>query len=325
MLKRALRKPSILYILAGAFVVGLTIGTWYMFSFRPPLNFPSNRAVSISDGMSVAEIAENLENEGIINSKLSFTNFVLLLKLESNVVGGQYYFEKPVNVFEVARRVTRGEYNMDQLRTTIPEGSSVKEIAAIVKKNYPLFNDALFISTATVREGYLFPDTYLLGADARPEKIIGLLTATFNKKIQEQKIADAIQAFGRPLKDVVTMASILEGEARQTHTRQIVAGILWERMRVGMPLQVDATFKYINGKTTEDLTLDDLKIDSPYNTYVYRGLPPTPISNPGLDSIMAAVTPIKTKYLYFLTDDDGNMHYAETFEQHQINQNRYLD
>nr|MDQ3014960.1 endolytic transglycosylase MltG [bacterium] len=89
-------------------------------------------------------------------------------------------------------------------------------------------------------------------------------------------------------------------------------------------LQVDATFKYINGKTTEDLTLDDLKIDSPYNTYVYRGLTPTPISNPGLDSIMAAVTPIKTKYLYFLTDNDGNMHYAETFEQHQIHQNRYL-
>lgn len=325
MLKRALRKPIILYMLAGALIALLFVIVWYLFSFRPPLNFPVNRAVAISDGQSLSEIGRQLEEQDIINSRISFVNFVLLLKHENKVVGGQYYFERPVNVFEVARRVSQGQYNMDQLRTTIPEGSSVKEIAAIVKKNYPLFNDALFISTATVREGYLFPDTYLFGADARPEKIVGLLTSTFNKKIQEKAISDAIEAFGRPLKDVITMASILEGEARQTHTRKVVAGILWERIRVGMPLQVDATFKYINGKSTKDLTLDDLKIDSPYNTYVYRGLPPTPISNPGLDSIMAAVTPVKTKYLYFLTDDDGNMHYAETFEQHQINQNRYLD
>jgi UPF0755 protein len=103
-----------------------------------------------------------------------------------------------------------------------------------------------------------------------------------------------------------------------------VAGILWNRITQKLPLQVDATFKYINGKTTATLTLADLQIDSPYNTYVYRGLPPTPINNPGLDAINAALHPIQTKYIYFLTGTDGAMHYAVTFDEHKKNKERYL-
>ncbi len=247
------------------------------------------------------------------------------LRYEHKVVGGQYYFDHPLTVFQVARRVTNGEYNMDQLKTTIPEGSSVADIAAIIKKNYPQFEDARFIELAKEREGYLFPDTYVFGANVKPEKIVSVMTSTFDQKIQQQEIAEAIEQFGRPLKEVITMASILEGEARQTRTRQIVSGILWERLRMGMLLQVDATFKYINGKTTQDLTTSDLKIDSPYNTYIYKGLPPTPISNPGLDALLSAVSPISTKYIYFLTGKDGNMYYAQTLEDHERNKKRYLD
>ena len=120
------------------------------------------------------------------------------------------------------------------------------------------------------------------------------------------------------------MASILENEARLYESRQIVAGILWKRISLKIALQVDAAFKYINGKTTEDLTLDDLKINSPYNTYNRLGLPPTPISNPGLLAIKAAVNPIKTQYLYFLSDKSGNMNYAITLEEHAENKWKYL-
>jgi len=121
------------------------------------------------------------------------------------------------------------------------------------------------------------------------------------------------------------MASILEGEALTTSDRKLVAGVLWRRLEIGMPLQVDATFSYVNGKTTFELTLDDLKIDSPYNTYKYKGLPPTPINNPGLNSINAALYPTKTKYLYFLSGNDGKMHYARTFEEHKRNRQLYLN
>jgi UPF0755 protein len=320
-----LRKPLSLYVLAGSGVLLMIFLNWYFFTYRAPHDFPINQAIGIANGASISEIAYGLRRDNVIHSSFWFTTLVLLLEHENNVVSGQYYFDHPLTLLQVIDRVTSGEYNMDQLKTTIPEGSTVAEIAAIVKKNYPSFDDKQFIELATEREGYLFPDTYLFGADVRSEKIVAMLTSTFNTKIQQPEITDKVEQFGKPMKEVITMASILEGEARQTRTRRIVSGILWERLKRDMPLQVDATFKYINGKTTADLTLDDLKIDSPYNTYLYKGLPPTPVSNPGLDSISAAITPIQTRYLYFLTGRDGNMYYAETLEEHAENKRRYLD
>jgi len=123
--------------------------------------------------------------------------------------------------------------------------------------------------------------------------------------------------------DIITMASILEGEAKTTADREIVAGILWKRLTLGMPLQVDSTFMYINGKNTYQLSAADLKIDSPYNTYIYTGLPPTPIDNPGLDSITSAITPTTTNYLYFFSGRDGTMHYAVTYADHLKNIAKY--
>jgi UPF0755 protein len=319
-------KNKRVYYSAGGIMAFLVLALlWYVFSYRPPMSFPTGHIVAVSEGQTLSEIAKSLKRDHVIYSPFWFTNFVLLLKHENKVVGGQYYFDHPATVYEVARRLTQGDYDVDQLKTTIPEGSSIMDIAAILKKNYPSFDTEKFMSLAREREGYLFPDTYYFGADARPEKIVQIMTSTFNKKILDKTLAAEIEAFGRPLKEVITMASILEGEARQTRTRQIVAGILWERIRVGMPLQVDTAFRYVNGKTTKDLSLEDLKIDSPYNTYVYRGLPPTPISNPGLEAIHAAVSPIATDYFYFLTDKDGNMHYAATHEEHEYNKDRYLN
>jgi UPF0755 protein len=134
----------------------------------------------------------------------------------------------------------------------------------------------------------------------------------------------AIASSTRPLDEIIKMASIVETEARMEKTRRVVAGILWERIRRGMPLQVDVSFRYINGKTTRNLTVSDLKIDSPYNSYIYKGLPPTPIANPGLEAILASANPIKTDYLYFLTGKDNVMYYARTFEEHVVNTELYL-
>ncbi len=120
------------------------------------------------------------------------------------------------------------------------------------------------------------------------------------------------------------MASILEDEANTLEDKRIIAGILWKRLKLKMPLQVDSTLRYTTGKSSGELTKADLSANNPYNTYVNKGLPPTPISNPGLDSIRAAITPTNTSYLYFLSDKNGNMHYAETFEEHKQNRINYL-
>ena len=139
------------------------------------------------------------------------------------------------------------------------------------------------------------------------------------------KAQDAIKKSGRTQDEILTMASILEKEASKIKDRQQIAGVLWHRIDVGMPLQVDAVFPYIIGKNTFELTREDLAVDSPYNTYKYKGLPPGPIGNPGLDSILAAATPIKSKYVFFLSDKQGNFHYAVTYAQHLVNKAKYLD
>ena len=179
-----------------------------------------------------------------------------------------------------------------------------------------------FIAKAKSLEGYLFPDTYIFQTNTGVYTVIEAMQANYNRKIAT--VEDKIKASGKTESDIIKMASIVEEEGRTTETRQIVAGILWKRLALSMPLQVDSSFKYINGKTTATLTTADLKIDSPYNTYLYKGLPPTPICNPGLDSIIAVLSPIKTDYLYFLTDKDGVMHYAKTFDEHVANKQKYL-
>jgi UPF0755 protein len=120
------------------------------------------------------------------------------------------------------------------------------------------------------------------------------------------------------------MASLVEEEARTLETRRTIAGILWKRLKLGMPLQVDAVFPYIIGKNTYELSIGDLALDSPYNTYKYAGLPPAPITNPGLDAMLAAVTPTDSPYLYYLSDRNGKMHYARTHDGHLANKAAYL-
>ena len=174
---------------------------------------------------------------------------------------------------------------------------------------------------AQEKEGYLFPDTYFISPAIKPEDLIEKMSINFNEKIPN---ISGISTTTYKFEDVIIMASILEREARTMESRRIIAGILWKRLKIGMPLQVDSSFLYINGKGTFELTLDDLKTDSPHNTYKYKGLPVGPIGNPGEDSIFAAIHPIETKYLYFLTGHDGKMYYGKTFDEHKKNKAKYL-
>ena len=297
-------------------------GGLYFFYFRAPSDFPKGTIVTIKSGETVRGVAEAFESAHLVRSGLWLTNFVILVGNEARVTEGDYFFPETESVYSIAQRITHGTYKLAPTKITIPEGSSVADIAAILKSNFPLFNSKEFLSKARDQEGYLFPDTYYFMANTPVDDIIKKLRTTFDQKMGSLRIT--IDTFNRPFDEVVTMASILEGEARQYETRRIVAGILWKRIEIGMPLQVDATFKYINGKGSAELTMADLKIKSPYNTYVNKGLPPTPISNPGYDAIKAALNPKSNPYIYFLTGKDGEMHYAKTLEEHVVNKRKYL-
>ena len=294
---------------------------YYLF-IRPADNFPSGRVVTIEKGQGLSQVASMLENAGVVNSKFWFDNLLILQGGEKAIVAGDYYFDKPLSLFDISRRLTHGRFGIAPVKVTIPEGFSVFDIAKLFSSKFSKFDETQFLALARDKEGYLFPDTYLFMPTVKADEAFALLTNTFKDKIAP--LRPEITESGKSENDIITMASILEEEARTTESRKIVSGILWKRIRLGMPLQVDSTFQYINGKTSAELTLADLKIKSPYNTYINPGLPPTPISNPGLDSIQAALEPTVTKYLYFLTDKDGNMHYASTLDEHNKNKAKYL-
>ncbi len=305
-----------------AFLVAFCISFAYVFINKPTQNFPIGEVVSITPGESLQTIAENLKTSGVIKYPTIFRMHVILLGGERSVIAGDYLFDKKQGPDEIAYRLIKGDFHLDVIRATIPEGWNVFQIADYLEKILTNFDKNNFIEIAKKEEGYLFPETYFFPPRVKPNTVIGIMKGMFEDKIET---ISALATSTYSIKDVITMASILEAEGVTTESRQIIAGILWNRLSIGMPLQVDSTFTYINGKNTYELTLNDLKIDSPYNTYKYKGLPPSPINNPGIDSINAALNPIETKYLYFLSSRSGKMYYATTFEQHKRNKELYLN
>lgn len=305
---------SVAFFIFGLLVVFLAWAT------TPPSHFPERSIVSVEEGSGLYSLAEELSLKGAIRSPFLFRSIAIMLGGERRMKAGQYYFEEPEGVFKVAWRVVTGNYEIESAKITIPEGFTVNKISALFGERFAFFDHQDFEETAP--EGYLFPDTYFIPVTATATSTVKLLRDNFVRKIFN--LMPSVEKTGKELDEIVILASILEGEAKTYADREIISGILWKRIKLGMPLQVDAAFVYINGKSTKDLTLDDLKIDSPYNTYLYPGLPPTPISNPGLESLKAAIHPTTTPYLYFLTADDGTMHYAKTFEEHVANKQKYI-
>lgn len=283
---------------------------WFL---TPPRHFPVGEIVDIPEGSGLLELSEKLAEDNVIRSPLWFRTISILFGGERGMKAGQYYFEKPLNPFSVASRIVEGDHRIESLKVTIPEGFSVKKISALLNdEDFPYFDNEMFEIYAP--EGYLFPDTYFVPITATASSTIKLLRDNFVRKIFP--LLPEVEVSDKTLEEIVTMASIIEGEANTKEDREIVSRILWRRIEIGVPLQVDASFSYVNGKTTKDITQDDLKIDSPFNTYLYAGLPPQPISNPGIEAIKAALTSTTTPYLYFLTGDDGVMYYSRTFEEH---------
>ncbi|MEK7179748.1 MAG: endolytic transglycosylase MltG, partial [Patescibacteria group bacterium] len=292
----------------------------YTFTLAPPSNFPSGNSIVIARGASVPDIAEELYDAHVIKHP-AVLKFVLRISGASGrVQAGAYLFSAPENALVVAYRLSTGAYNLPPVRITFPEGVTVRDISRRVADAVPLISAQDFLSVGKPYEGYLFPDTYLFSSDATATSIVDTMRVNFDAKTA--LLVSGIQASGHSLSDVVTMASLVEKEARTDVNRRIVAGVLWNRLALGMPLQVDAVFGYIFDRDTYSPSFEDLKVDSPYNTYTHKGLPPGPISNPGLESIYAALYPTKTNYLYYLTGKDTLMHYARTYAEHVANQTK---
>jgi len=304
-------------------IFGLIALLFLYFSLvSPPGDFPIGTIITIEKGETLRQIADNLEEKKVIKSSMVFNGLAKALMNGRGVMAGDYFFEEKCSVVKVVWRTTAAIYGIAPTRVTFIEGLTVYDMANLLKEKFPKFDEEKFLKIAQAEEGFLFPDTYYFLPSVTPQSVISTMKDNFHKKIEE--ISEKIDNFGKDIKEIVIMASILEKEARTLDSKRMIAGILWKRIEIDMPLQVDAVFPYIIGKNTYQLSLEDLKVDSPYNTYTNKGLPIGPIANPSLWSLLATVTPIESDYLFYLSDQSGNMYYGVDFEQHKSNKRLHL-
>ncbi len=304
----------------------IILTSFYVYGWRSPRPFPEQALVTIEKGTCLSEVANSFKEKRIVRSDFWLKVFIYIMGGEKRIVAGDYYFPKAINLFTVAKMIHNGEFGLIALKITIPEGSSSFEIAEILKEELPNFNTENFLNEVIENnyEGTLFPDTYFLTPNTKASDIILMMRENFTRQIKTYE--EDIVKSEKPLEQIIILASIIEEEANGTlESKRVVSGILWNRLREDMLLQVDAPFIYYNGKNSYTLTKTDLSEDHPYNTYINKGLTPTAITNPGIDSLRAAIAPTNTDYFYFLSDRSGNMYYAKNFEEHKINRELYLN
>ncbi len=311
------RRTIIISILLGAIALYL-----WLFVIQPPTNFPIDELVTVPEGESVKTVATTLYEDGVIRSPFAFRVLIQIFGSEHRVHAGDYLFKEPRDIVSVARAVSIGAFGLEPLKIRVPEGASTKQMALIYGERLPRFNSQNFLAQAQPQEGYLFPDTYFFLPNATESTVIKSMRQNFDAKIEP--LLPEIASSTHSVSDIVVMASILEREAYNTADRKLISGVLWNRIGRGMPLQVDATFAYTLGKGTFDLTMKDLTSDDPYNTYVHKGLPPTAIGSPSLDSLEAAINPTPNDYLYFLADKHGITHYCKNYSCQLANKRRYF-
>lgn len=297
----------------------------FLLSFiAPPRSFMIQTYVEIEEGSSLRSVSELFSEEEYIKSGQLFEFFVVLFGRQKGVKAGEYFFEQRITSLEMAWRLVRGDTRVAPVSVTFFEGATVDEMAWVLGENLYKFDKEKFIKLAKPKEGYLFPDTYYFKKKTSPEEIIDILERTFIDKTTE--MLSFFEESGRSIDELVIMASILEKEAANIYEeKRTIAGILWKRISIDMPLQVDATLKYVTGKGSAQLTNKDLQTDFPYNTYTNRGLPPGPIGNPGEDALKAAANPSASEYLFYLHDKNGGIHYGKNHTEHLRNRRDHLN
>lgn len=303
---------------------------------------PVIQLFTIESGEGVNQISERLQRVGLITNNVYFDLYVWLNKREEKLVTGTYRLRPNMTIPEIVDIITSGSGVSTDRKITIIEGWTNKQIGeylakenivsaedfeketkniADYKNEFPFLED--LDSERDTLEGFLFPDTYLIYPSADASMIITKMLSNFEKKVPDTLRSD-IQKNGHTLKETMIMASIIEREVRVKEDKRIVSGIFWNRLDSSYPLQSCATVNYVLGNNKKKLSFDDTRVDSPYNTYINKGLPPGPISNPGIDAIMAAIYPQESDYFYFLSDPEtGKTVFSRSLDEHNRNKDQY--
>ncbi len=327
----------VLALTTALFFLGLVL-FWWQWATQPvsSLQPAPPKVLVVEKGESLTLVASRLREEGLIRSSLAFRILVLSRGLAGSIQAGDFRLRPSLTTEEVVYVLTHGTLD---IWLTFPEGWRREEFSRRLASNLEEFSYQEFLERTADFEGSLFPDTYLIPVEASPSAVIGIFSRNFEKKFSSELEK---QANNKSLtkKQVLILASIVEREVKSDQDRPLVAGILIKRWRNDWPLQTDATIQYAlaDQKATnlsldqlmdfdwwpKNLTRENLRIESPFNTYEHKGLPPNPICNPGLASIKAVIDFRESEYWFYLSDSSGIVHYAQTAAEHNQNVNQYL-
>lgn len=273
----------------------------------------------VPKGAAVRAIGNSLKEEGLIRDPVIFFLYVKKNNLDTSIQAGSFKLSPSMSLEQIIKNMQTGSIDV---WVTIPEGYRSEEVAEVLEQTLETYEDS-WVSVLKENEGFLFPDTYLIPKDADVNTVINIMRNNFNLKLNEANI----DPNDPNILEIVTKASLIEREAITDEEKPIIASVISNRLNEGMGLDIDATLQYITGTSDgwwEVPTGEERRIDSPYNTYRYAGLPPGPIANPGIEAIKAAVNPSRTPYYYYIHDSSGQSHFAETLEEHNRNVNEYL-
>ncbi len=316
------RTPRFVLVVALTFLVMSGAGVWLGYALTPPHDFPTEERLEIAAGTDLPTIATTLHREGYIRSPLAFQAVATLRGEAHTLKAGTYIFGESYSTPHLITRLAEGDFFNDLVRFTHVEGWRAAQLANAAEDALTDFDAAHFLTLAEPYEGQLYPDTYYIPAHFTEEELLELLLAHYRDTMDEY--AAVINDHPLTEEEIIIMASILEREANTLESKRMVSGILQNRLAIDMPLQADAAIEYVLDKPLSELTPADLERDTPYNTYRYTGLPPTPIANPGRRAIEAVLDPMATEYFYYITGTDGQFYYAEDFDAHRENIDRYL-
>jgi UPF0755 protein len=315
-------KRALLILLVAVLVAAGAAVYFYRGVVTPFGAFTGEQFVTIDQGSSVGAMGRRLAEAGVVRDARSFQIAARIKGAEKRLQAGEYRFDRKATPLEIVDRIARGDVFVRPI--TFPEGRTIAEMAALYEeRGFGAASD--FEQAAGNREGYLFPSTYRLPRNATARALVGLMLQSFEKAF-DADLRAAATALGMSEREAVTMASLVEEEAQKPDERPMISAVYHNRLKIGMGLQCDATVIYAlqrAGRWNGNITKADLSMDSPYNTYRYRGLPPGPIANPGRASLEAAVKPANVPYLYYVSRNDGSHAFASTLDEHNRNVQQY--
>lgn len=322
-------------------VICLAAFLWLWFSLSSPAGSSGAEVVfTVTAGESFSVIAAKLKEQKLIKNETAFKLYAKINGWDTKAIPGQHLLRANMSAIKIAKELAAEDNLSNEIKITIIEGWRLAEMAGYLEQKLGLPSadflaaaqtakwreqyDFLSDVSAKTLEGFLFPDTYRVFKDAAADDIIEKMLDNFYNKLSADWRQE-IKNQNKSIFEIIILASIVEKEAATPEDQAMVADVFWKRLSANIGLQSDATVNYISGKSELRPSAGDLQLDSPYNTYKHRGLPPGPIANPGLSAIKAVIYPTANDYYYFLMDKDGQTHYAKTFAEHQANIQKYLD